>query len=313
MATSGVAAPTGARGTAVSAETMAMGNRFVMTVVDADDDVANGALALARRLDALWSRFRADSDITALNLAEGEPRRVDPLTSLLIREMLEAHQRTGGDYDPTLLPTLVEGYRSSRLDPTLSTLLPASARAPGDLTGVRIGDDTVALPRGTTLDPGGIGKGLAADLAVRYALDRGAEGALAQFGGDVAAAGRAPDGIAWRIGVEDPFHPTEHCDIVRLVTGGVATSSTRRLRWNTLGGGSAHHLIDPRTAASIPTDIQTVTVIAASGARAESLTKSGFLRPLADYLAWLPTQGAAGLAITAEGAMHTSPNWSTYR
>lgn len=300
--------------TTIRMQATIMGNPCAMTVVDAEADVAENALALVRRLDALWSRFRVDSEITALNLAEGQPHRVSGYTALLIGEMQEAHRRTAGDYDPTLLPALVaHGYGASRIDPTRTTLLPTSAVAPGDMAGVRCADAIVTMPIGTTLDPGGIGKGLAADLAVAAALAQGARGALAQFGGDVVAGGAAPDGVGWRVGVEDPFLAGEHCDIVRIQRGAVATSSIRKLRWDGPGGRDAHHLIDPGSGAPVDTDVQTVTVIAATGARAESLTKSGLLRAIQDYLSWLPSQAAAGLVITADGRRHTSANWESYR
>ncbi|WP_448006760.1 FAD:protein FMN transferase [Agromyces bauzanensis] len=291
-----------------------MGSRFAMTVVGAGAERARAGLALAGRLESRWSRFLADSDITALNLAEGAARRVHPHTVRLVREMLDAHRRTDGDFDPTLLPALVAaGYATSRVDPRRTTLLPPSAVAPGRIDSVHIDGDRVTLGRGTTLDPGGIGKGLAADLAVEQALADGALGAMAQFGGDVVVGGVAPDGVAWRIGVEDPFDTARHLAVVRLARGAVATSSQRKLRWAAVDGTEAHHLLDPRGIRSISTDVQTVTVIAATGARAESLTKSGFLRPIDEYLAWLPSQGAAGLAITADGAEHVSVNWSRYR
>ena len=56
----------------------------------------------------------------------------------------------------------------------------------------------------------------------------------------------------------------------------------------------------------------TVTVIAATAARAEVLTKPGFLRTIDDYLEWIPTRGAAALLIDADGAEHTTTNWSDY-
>ncbi|WP_292831356.1 FAD:protein FMN transferase [Microbacterium sp.] len=291
-----------------------MGNLFAMTVVGADDRSARAGLALAAHLEARWSRFLTDSDITSLNLAEGAVRQVHPHTVRLVREMLDAHRRTDGDFDPTLLPALVAaGYGTSRVDPGRSTLLPASAVAPGRVDSISIDGDHVSLGRGTTLDPGGIGKGLAADLAVEQAIADGALGAMAQFGGDVVVGGHAPDGVAWRIGVEDPFQPGRHLAVIRLARGAVATSSRRKLRWTAPDGTQAHHLLDPRSIRSIETDVQAVTVIAPTGARAESLTKPGFLRPLDAFLAWLPTQGAAGLAVTADGGEHVSPNWSRYR
>lgn len=304
----------GGRPVAATARARLMGSRFAMTVVGAGIQEARASLRLARRLESLWSRFRADSEITALNLAEGAPQRVHPHTVRLVREMLDAHRRTDGDFDPTLLPALVAaGYGTSRVDPSRTTLLPPSAVAPGRLDAVRIDGDVITVGRGTTLDPGGIGKGLAADLAVTQALRRGALGAMAQFGGDVVVDGLAPDGQAWRIGVEDPFDVDRQLGVVRLVRGAIATSSVRKLRWTAPDGGAAHHLLDPRRSRSISTDVQTVTVIAATGARAESLTKPGFLRPIDAYLPWLSQHGAAGLVVSADGVAHTSANWDAYR
>jgi thiamine biosynthesis lipoprotein len=54
-------------------------------------------------------------------------------------------------------------------------------------------------------------------------------------------------------------------------------------------------------------------VIASTGARAETLTKPGFLRDTIAYLEWLPTVGAAGLVIDDEGVAVASGNWETYR
>ena len=304
----------GGRPATATARAHCMGSRFAMTVVGVGVGAAWAGLTLAGRLESRWSRFLADSEITALNLAEGVARQVHPHTVRLVREMLDAYRRTDGDFDPTLLPALVAaGYATSRVDVTRTTRLPASARAPGSIDSVRIEGDRITLGRGTTLDPGGIGKGLAADMAVEQALADGALGAMAQFGGDVVVGGVAPDGVAWRIGVEDPFNPERHIAVVRVARGAVATSSQRKLRWTAPDGTEAHHLLDPRGIRSISTPVQTVTVIAATGALAESLTKSGFLRPLDEFLVWLPRQGAAGLAITTDGSEHNSANWSRYR
>lgn len=161
------------------------------------------------------------------------------------------------------------------------------------------------------LDAGGIGKGLAADVICRFALAEGAWGVMAEIGGDVVVAGSAPDGIAWRIGVEDPFDLDAHLAVVRLSAGAIATSSVRKRRWPT-ASGERHHLLDPATGQAADTAAQTVTVIASSGARAEALTKPGFTRSTAEYLAWLPDEGAAGLVVAETGDIHTSENWNLY-
>jgi thiamine biosynthesis lipoprotein len=134
---------------------------------------------------------------------------------------------------------------------------------------------------------------------------------MAEIAGDVRVAGEAPDGVAWRIGVEDPFIVGSHSDVVRVPNGGVVTSSQRKRR---LGEkGEKHHLINPSTRDSAQTDVQTVTVIAGTAAKAETLTKPGFVQPTPEYLLWLVTQGAAGLIIDVDGDHHESSNWGVYR
>lgn len=267
----------------------------------------------ASRLERCWSRFIADSDLSRLTEAASAPVPVAVETLTLLHAMLDGWRETDHDFDPTLLPAVVaEGYGRSMLDPSRSTRLPESSRARTDLDAMRIDGTMVTLPRGTALDPGGIGKGLAADLLCADLLQAGALGCLLEIGGDVRVAGEAPDGVAWRIAVEDPFAPPAARATIRLPDGGIATSSQRKRRWMTDSGRERHHLIDPATQRSAISSIQTVTVIAATAARAEVLTKPGFLRPVDDYLAWIPTRGAAALLIDADGAEHTTANWSDY-
>jgi thiamine biosynthesis lipoprotein len=265
------------------------------------------------QLEHRWSRFLPDSDITRLNLAGGQPCTVDPATVNLIETMISAWHETEHDFDPTLLPDLVRlGYAVSWKHPDRVTTLDSMARPRGRMDQIEIQDNVVTLPRGLTLDPGGIGKGLAADLVAQHLLQLGALGALVDLGGDVRVAGRAPDGVAWTIAVEDPFESDAFRDTVRMREGGIATSSQRKRRWSGEGASPAHHLVDPRTHASADTSVQTVTVLATTAGRAESLTKPGFLRPPRDYLAWLPTRGAAGLLIDAEGREFATDNWGDY-
>jgi thiamine biosynthesis lipoprotein len=289
-----------------------MGGTATITILGGGSDLLESCWALLDNVEVQWSRFLPDSDITRLNWAEGQTCEVNPRTVRLIEEMQEGSRRTNGDFDPTLLPDVVRaGYAASLVDPKHTTALPASARAPGDIFGVKIDGNNVTLPLGTTLDPGGIGKGLAADLVAEFALSNGAWGIMAEIAGDIRVAGESPDGIAWRLGVENPFSGDEHVDVIRLPDGGVVTSSQRKRRFG--DGDHKHHLIDPRMGDSASTDVQTVTVIAATASKAETLTKPGFVRPVADYLAWLPSVGAAGMVVVADGSQHETENWGRYR
>ncbi len=297
-----------------------MGGTARVWVVYSGADIANGLESVAalveRRgahLESCWSRFMADSDLSRLTDADGQPTTVDPDTITLLFAMLDGWNETDRDFDPTLLPAVVaEGYGRSLRDPTRITRLPESSRSRADLDAMRIDGLTVTVTRGTALDPGGIGKGLAADLIASDLMADGALGCLVEVGGDLRVVGVAPDGVAWRVAVDDPFAPGTERALVRLPDGGIATSSQRKRRWVSDSGSERHHLIDPTTQRSAISSIQTVTVITSTAARAEVLTKPGFLRPLDEYLEWIPTRGAAALLIGADGTERTTSNWGNY-
>lgn len=305
-------------GRSISTTETLMGGRATITVVGGSPDLLGAAFTLARRCESLWSRFIPTSDIMRLNRSEGQPIEVDELTVSLVEAMIEGHTITAGTFDPTLLPDVIAaGYDRSVLDPRQRTVLPASAVAPGRLGDVRIDPPDIQLPRGTTLDAGGIGKGAAADAVCDLVMAGGAAGVMVEIGGDIVVAGEGPGGEAWRLGIENPFAGTDpsvdiHVDVVQLTAGALVTSSVRK-RVFSVAGTECHHLIDPSTHRSATTEVQTVSVIASTGARAEVLTKAGFVLDPDEYLDWLPTLGAAGFVVLADGSCGESTNWGDHR
>jgi thiamine biosynthesis lipoprotein len=302
----------GSRARTVARTWPMMGGHGSVILVGGTESTMDAVVQLADRCEALWSRFLPTSDITRLNWAEGQPVKVDALTVRLVRAMIFGAELSDGGYDPTLLPDLLAaGYTRSVVDPSLVTRLPASARAPGNIHGIRIEGHTICLPPGTTLDPGGIGKGLVADIVTKFGMAEGALGALAEIGGDVVVTGDAPEGEGWSIEVESGAARDVVPAVARLADGAVVTSSTTRRRWQT-AHGMRHHLIDPATHESAASAVESVSVIAATGARAEVLSKSAFTVLPDDYLARLPHVGAAGRVALADGTTRATANWASY-
>lgn len=273
---------------------------------------------LLQHLEARWSRFLPHSDISRLNGAGGDAVRVDPSTITLITTMIDAWHATEQRFDPTTLRALVAaGYSASIDDPRRVTVLPSGQVLLGErsidpsapieggptLDQVEIDRDhcTVRLPDGLALDAGGIGKGLAADLAVAHALRSGADGALVSIGGDVSAGGRSPDD-GWAVLIEspDPAHRAVGC--IALDAGGVATSSTRSRRWQR-DGREHHHVIDPWTGAPSTTDLASTTVIARSGWLAEAHATAALLARSSDVIDYLDRHQLSGLAVTGDACV----------
>jgi thiamine biosynthesis lipoprotein len=158
---------------------------------------------------------------------------------------------------------------------------------------------------GVRLDPGGIGKGLAADLVAAEMLGAGAGGVCIDLGGDVRVAGTPPTDAGWTVGVADPFRPAE--DMLQVVLDdGAAVTCTRLIRHWRRAGVSMHHLLQPGTGAPAWTGVAAVTVVAAQAARAEVLAKAAFLAGIDEGRRLLDAAGVGGLIVDDTGTAHVA-------
>ena len=242
------------------------------------------------------SRFDPASDLTALNALAGQWEPVGDRLFKAVSAAVRARDATGGRYDPTVLPAvLAAGYDGSYRD-----LQPGAA---GSIAGWRAGASIdldresrlIRLAPGTSIDLGGIGKGLSAAVAVDAMREAWPElpGALVDLGGDIAVTGFPPDRGAWRIDVADARRPGQVLGTVALASGGIATSGRDRRRLGV--DGERHHLIDPATGRSAGPGPLAVTVIAPSAAEAEAHATALAITAVdsaADYLAPHPRLSA---------------------
>jgi thiamine biosynthesis lipoprotein len=294
----------------------AMGCAVDVVVVGGSSQLLDLARTSIDHLERRWSRFLSESDISRLNHAAGSTVCVDPATVVLVQAMLDGWRATAGAFDPTLLVPLVGlGYGASWHDPLAVTSLPNKALLRGDLDQLAIDQQRslIRTPQGMCLDPGGIGKGLAADLVAGQLVAAGADGASVSIGGDVAVSGTAPQPGGWLIGVADPMRlDIEACQLT-MVEGGAATSGTLRRCWRGDHGEPLHHLLDPATGrpARHAREIVAVTVIAGTAAWAEVWTKAVMVRGAA-ALAVLDEYGLGARVSYSDGATTTNWSWSTF-
>lgn len=275
---------------------------------------ARMAIDRLHQLESRWTRFEPGSELSRLNDAGGRPMAVSEDTLRLLVGMVEAWHLTSGRFDPTMLRSIVElGYGASRTDTGMATHVPSEIAAIGDPAGIRVDPTTsmVQLPAGTALDPGGIGKGLAADIVVEELLCAGADGVLAEIGGDVRVGGRSPSDDGWSIEVAEDPHDARP-DVIRMADGGVATSTTRRRRW-TQDGVDRHHLLDPVTCRPAISPVRTCSVIAGTTSLAEACTKLGFVDDPDRAVASLEAHGLAGRLVLDDGAIRTTRAWEQFR
>jgi FAD:protein FMN transferase len=288
----------------------------VIVVADRDPDrLAHVGQTRLAELEARWTRFDPASDISrlnALNAVNAVPLIVAPETFALVELAIEGWRLTGGRFDPTVLPAVMAaGYDRSfeRVrtgggnppTPSVRALEPAPGCA-GVATDPIVG--SVRLGAGIAFDPGGIGKGLAADLVAQELLDAGARGVCVNVGGDVRVAGDAPGSAGWLVEAEHPIAGHAPLGRVRLRSGSVASSWRTKRTWDAPDGTSRHHLFDPATGAPASTGLAGVCVIAGPAWLAEVLAKGAFVSGLVDGCDLLSAHDAAGWLVDDDGGVH---------
>jgi thiamine biosynthesis lipoprotein len=313
-------------------ERRAMGSPLRLTVVGVDEPrAAAGWAAVSDTIEDLeqaLSRFRATSDLVALNRRAGSPEP-SPVARPLARALAaadRAHRVTGGAFDPRVLADLERlGYRGAPLDPPPASPGDSSARAPGATSDhpvprprfddgrwlrlePRDGSAAVAAP----LDLGGIGEGLALRWAfgvLGATLDElwtGAAGALLEAGGDLVARGLAPQPGPWLVGIESPL-AGEEIAVLAVDTGAVCTSSIGVHAWTAADGRAVHHLLDPRSGEPGGAGLLSVTVAGPDPAWAEVWSKALFLEGSSRIGARARALGLAAWWIEEDGAMEMTP------
>ena len=285
----------------------AMGTRVHVRTVGGTSAVAHQARERLAYLEARWSRFRPGSDVSELNREAGRSVPVARETVLLLQRATAAAAATAGRFDPTVGGALLaHGYDRTFAEVSVRARdLQPTAVVDASWPAIEIDPEagTACLPEGTVFDPGGIGKGLAADLVATELADQ-VDGILVNLGGDLRACGASADPAGWVISIDDPHRADAELTRLALPSGAVATSSQMGRRWQT-AAGPAHHIIDPRTGRPASSDIAAVTVVAAEAWWAEAQATSlllGGRRGLADV-----DPSVEALVVGCDGSRSSTP------
>ncbi len=237
--------------------------------------------------DAALSRFKPDSELTALNEDHRETVPASPVLRQAVRAGVWAAERSDGLVDPTLGGAIVSaGYRKSRAgvdpEPLADALAaapprhPARPRAEAEWRSIEVDDSagTIRRPPGLIFDTGGCGKGLAADLVAEHL--RSYSRFVVDCGGDVRVGGFAarldPFGVHARHPIDD-----EPAAIFDVAEGGIASSGVDIRLWRREDGSFAHHLLDPSTGDPAWTGLLGATALGRTALEAETLSKAALL------------------------------------
>lgn len=247
-----------------------------------------------------FSRFLPDSELTRVNEAAGQ-------LVMISEEMLEVvllakrhEERTSGIFNVLVGPSLqAAGYDRSfehLAQVKHSRIVPVH---PGQSIKIDPHMHSIKVPKGASMDLGGIVKGWAVDRLVNHLKEKYTiTNALVNAGGDLFAWGSpSADQRSWMVGVQHPSNPEMNKDFVHIQGKAVATSSTLGRQWKVASGEIHHHLIDPRTGQPSRSDVVQATMIADTVVEAELWAKMACLVGIEQVTKIMP--------VTVEGYLFT--------
>jgi FAD:protein FMN transferase len=289
----------------------ALGGTAVVGVTSepALDRARDAVEAVIDELDRACSRFRDDSELTALNAAAGGWCDVSPLLLDAVRAALRAARLTDGDVDPTIGRALIALGYDRDFDALTPNRTITFASVPG-WRSVEL-DETRSRVRtepGVVIDLGATAKALGADRAAETAAQAIGCGTIVALSGDIATAGSPPD-EGWRVRVTDDHR--SGCSVpgqwISVHSGGLATSSTVARRWTT-SEGDAHHLVNPATGRPVQPSWRTVSVAAASCLDANIASTAAIVRG-DGAVPWLESLGLPSRLVGVDGTVVHVAAW----
>ncbi|MCP5243205.1 FAD:protein FMN transferase [Nitrosomonas sp.] len=210
-------------------------------------DAAEMAITDVNRLEALYSRYRADSFLSEINrvAAIAGNITVDEETAGLLDYAATCYQQSDGLFDITSgILRQAWNFKSSQL-PTNEEI---------DRIKEKIGWNQLVWKRpflsfgvpGMEIDFGGVVKEYAVDRAAALCSDAGIRHGVVNLGGDIKIIGSHPDDSPWRIAIRHPRHPDTALITLLLRAGAVASSGDYE-RCITINGMRYGHVLNPKT------------------------------------------------------------------
>ena len=268
----------------------------------------NAGLYELRRLEAIFSLYRADSAISVLN-RQGVLENAPNDLILLLRHALGLAEISDGVYDPTVQPVWDLYFRHFTADnpdpggPPHRELAAALDQMDWRAVAIDTGRRRVAFTKpnmGLTLNSGA--QGYITDRVTDVLRAHGFDRMLVDMG-EPRALSTKPDGSAWRIGIANPASPGHAVTTIDVVDQCVATSGGYGTLFDEAGNFT--HIIDTKTGHTAPAMLG-VSVIADSGTRADGLATTLLMAPVARRQAILRAAGGVrAIYVTPDGVIAT--------
>lgn len=269
---------------------------------------ADAAIADVQRLEALYSRYKADSFLSEINrvAAIGGSIGVDDETACLLDYAVTCYEQSDGMFDITT-GILRRAWKFDQ------GKLPEQSLIDGLLD--MVGWHKVIWKRpvltfsvpGMEIDFGGVVKEYAVDRAASLCYGLGIRHGMVNLGGDIKVIGPRDDGSPWRIGIRHPRSKDALLGTLLLYKGALASSGDYE-RCILVNGVRYGHVLNPKTgwpvchlaAVSVVGEFCVVAGSASTIAMLKESQGTDWLQDLGLPYLWVDVHGVSGGSIATK-------------
>ena len=277
----------------------------VMLLTAYGDEADTGLAVATDMINALAADLdpeKEGSSVYAANAGAGSAVAVSEDLLAVLAAAKDVSRDTGGALDVGLYPVIrAWGFTTGQYRVPEAAEL-AGLLAEKDTEGILADDGagTVTIPAGTAISLGAVAKGYAAQRAVEAMARAGVEKAILSLGGNVQTLGDTrPDGEPWQVAVTDPSDTGAYVGTLRVGQTAVVTSGGYQ-RYFEQGGRTYIHILDPATGMPADSDLLSVTVVTADGARADGLSTALFVLGSDEALRYAAGHGDVELVLVTK-------------
>lgn len=303
----------------------AMGTVIRQKIYDGDKEVLEENQRLLEEMERDLLSWRLEtSEIYRINETAGSPEGVvvSERLSPILSECLALSEKSEGAFDITIGGVTrlwnLDVWAASENQDAFEVPEEAAIRAALENCGSgklhwEEEKSLLYLPEKMSLDLGAVGKGIALDgLLEKLQANKKVGGAVISVGGSVLVYGEKPDGSSFRIGIVNPFQPSEYLGTLELKGEWCVSTSGDYERYVEKDGKRYHHIINPDTGYPAESGLCSVTVLSGSGFLSDALSTACFVLGSERGKALAESYGAEAVFVEKDGRISMTAGMDKY-
>ncbi len=276
----------------VTDEMFALDTIITFSIYNTDSKLAKETIDKCKReitrLEKLFSATKEGSDVYNINHSNGKAVQVSDETISLLKTAIDVSGSCDGAFDVSVYPLVkLWGFDTKNYTVPDNEDINKALKKVG-YSDIYINDGTVTVPKGMSIDLGAIAKGYIAESVSSIMSAQDIHSGIVNLGGLVISHSNDNKKVDdFTIGVEFPDSGEVFAQFDNRIEFVVTSGAYQR--YFEKDSVRYHHIIDPKSGVPANSDISSVTVVGADGARCDALSTAFYVMGIDNTIEYIKT------------------------